>query len=45
MRVAKISCLKFQIHFNLPVAGHVEFELYNMLGREVPELIILMYNQ
>ena len=27
------------ISFNLPTAGHVEFKVYNMLGREVSELI------
>ena len=28
-----------QINFNLPVAGHVELRVYNMLGKEVSELI------
>ena len=28
-----------QISFNLPAAGHVELKVYNMLGREVSELI------
>ena len=28
-----------QISFNSPAAGHVELKVYNMLGREVLELI------